>query len=154
MTLVKTVTINKFIFSGFIANISESCNIRNVSNRFLKHRPSGPMLSISQNVRLSVCPFVRRFVRFFSLLRYCLNVFLPPFSQSRMSNIFRDSESLGKSNGKKWSQIWTFLFKTCLKSPRKKSLFLFCLTKHGGNHASQWIRDLWSKGVSLILAYL
>ena len=31
---------------------------------------------------------------------------------------------------------------------------LFCLTKHGGNHASRWIRDLWSKGISLILAYL
>ena len=25
-------------------------------------------------------------------------------SQSQMSNIFRDSESIGKSNGKKWSQ--------------------------------------------------
>ena len=24
----------------------------------------------------------------------------------------------------------------------------------GGNHTSQWIRDLWSKGISLILAYL
>ena len=138
-----------------------------------------------------------------------------------MSNIFRDSESLGKSNGKKWSQIWTFLFENCLKSPRKKkffsSLFLvfvgfrsfltvllpplpkvgcpiflkiqnpwgkvmvqeavsylnifvwklskitpqkkfffcwFCLTKHGGNHASRCIRDLCSKGVLLILAYL
>ena len=31
-------------------------------------------------------------------------LFGPP-SRSRMSNIFRDSESLGKSNGKKWSQI-------------------------------------------------
>jgi hypothetical protein len=28
-----------------------------------------------------------------------------------MSNIFRDSEYLGKSNGKKWSQIQTFLLK-------------------------------------------
>ena len=31
---------------------------------------------------------------------------------------------------------------------------LFCLSKHGGNHASRWIRDLWSKGISLISAYL
>ena len=31
-----------------------------------------------------------------------------PTSRSRMSNIFRDSESLGKSNGKKWSHILTF----------------------------------------------
>ena len=28
------------------------------------------------------------------------------------------------------------------------------LTKHGGNHASWWIRDLWAKGVLLIFAYL
>ena len=40
-----------------------------------------------------------------------------------MSNIFRDSESLGKSNGNKWSQIGTFLFAGGLKLPRKKSLF-------------------------------
>ena len=26
-------------------------------------------------------------------------------------------------------------------------------TNHGGNHASRWIRDLWSKGKSLILSY-
>ena len=137
-------------------------------NKFSKHRPSGPMLSISRNVRLSVCPSVCLCVC--SLLRYRLLVFLPPLpkvgcpifleirnpwgkvmersglryehfmfenslkspqkkksfflhffrsssvfglfnglfaltSRSRMSNIFRDSESLGKSNGKKWSQI-------------------------------------------------
>ena len=43
---------------------------------FSKHRPSGPMLSISRNVRPSVrvcvCPCVC------SLLRYRLTVFLPP----------------------------------------------------------------------------
>ena len=33
------------------------------------------------------------------------NGLFAPTSQSRMSNIFRDSESLGKSNGKKWSNI-------------------------------------------------
>ena len=42
-----------------------------------------------------------------------------------MSNIFRDSESLGKSNGTKWSQIWTFLFENCLKSPRNFFSFFF-----------------------------
>ena len=36
-----------------------------------------------------------------------------------MSNIFRDSESLGKSNGKKWSQIGKFLLGSGLKSPKK-----------------------------------
>ena len=87
------------------------------------------------SVFVSVCPSV------------CLFTFEVPFnglfattSRSRMSNIFRDLESLGKSNGMKWSNIWTVLFGSGLKSPRKKK--------------SQWIRDLWSNGVSLILAYL
>ena len=45
-------------------------------------------------------------------LSICLFTFEVPFkrlfaptSRSGMSNIFRDSESLGKSSGKKWSQI-------------------------------------------------
>ena len=104
----------------------------------------------------SVCPSV--------CLSVCLFTFEVPFnghfaptSRSQMSIIFRGSESLGKSIGKKWSNIWIFLFGSGLKSPRKKKFFFccwFCLTKHGGNHASRSIRDLWSKGVSLILAYL
>ena len=44
--------------------------------QFSKHRPSGQMLSISRNVRLSVCPSVCLSVC--SLLRYRSNVFLPP----------------------------------------------------------------------------
>ena len=47
---------------------------------FSKHRPSGQMLSISRYVRLrvpvSVCPSICLSVC--SLLRYCLNVCLPP----------------------------------------------------------------------------
>ena len=61
-----------------------------------KHWPSGPMLSISRNVNIFVCLFVG------SLLRYRLTVFLPPLAEVRCP---RDSESLGKSNGKKQSQI-------------------------------------------------
>ena len=68
-------------------------------NAFSNHRPFGMMLSISQFSHMSVC------VSVCSLLRYRLNVFLPPTSQSWMSHIFRDSESLGKSNGKKWSKL-------------------------------------------------
>ena len=95
-----------------------TCSRRNVY-RFSKHRPSGPMLSISRNVRLSVCPSVRVSVCLFTFEVQFNGLFSPTF-RSRMSNIFRDSESLGKSNGKKWSQIWTFLFEHCLKLPRKK----------------------------------
>ena len=45
---------------------------------FSKHRPFGPMLSISRNVRLSVFSSVRLFVRLSmcSLLRYRLYIFL------------------------------------------------------------------------------
>ena len=95
--------------------------------KFSKHRPSGPMLSISRNVRPSS---IRLSVR----LSVCLFTFEVPFkrliaptSRSRMSNIFRDSESLGKSNGTKWSNIWTFLFENCLKSPRKKKFFFLII---------------------------
>ena len=67
------------------------------------------------------------FFTFFGLLRFSVffTGLFAPTSRSWMSNIFRDSESLGKSNGKKWSQIWTFLFENCLKSPQKKKFFFF-----------------------------
>ena len=68
------------------------------------------------------------FFTFFGLLRFSVffsGLFAPTF-RSRMSNIFRDSESLGKSNGKKWSQIWTFFFENFQKSPRKKKVFFCC----------------------------
>ena len=56
----------------------------------------------------SKCPYICLCV----CVSVCLFTFEVPFnglfdptSRSRMSNIFRDSKSLGKSNGKKWSQI-------------------------------------------------
>ena len=67
---------------------------------FSKHRPFGPMLSISRFVRLCVCLSVRVFT-----FEVPFNGLFAPTSRSRMSNSFRDSESLGKSNGKKWSHI-------------------------------------------------
>ena len=76
------------------------------------------MLSISRNVRPSVCVSVRVFT-----FEVPFNGLFAPTSRSRMSNIFRDSESLGKSNGKKWSHIGTFLFGSGLKPPRKKKFF-------------------------------
>ena len=102
--------------------------------------------SICPSVCLSVYPLSVPFKRLFA-----------PTSQGWMSNIFKDSESLGKSNGRKWSQIWTSLFGSGLKLLNKKKIVFFsgwfCLTKHGGNPTSWWNRDLWSKVISLILAY-
>ena len=94
------------------------CHQRGYPVQFPKHRPSGPMLSISLNVRLSVCVCLCLFTFEIPFKRL-----FAPISQSRMSNIFRVSKSLGKSNTKKWSQIRTFLFENCRKSPRKKKFF-------------------------------
>ena len=58
--------------------------------RFSKHRPSGPMLSISQNVRLFVCLCVC------SLLRYRLNVFLPRIPEVRWPIFLKIQNSWGK----------------------------------------------------------
>ena len=82
---------------------------------FSKHRPSGPMLSISLIVRLSVRLSVHVFTFEVPLKRL-----FSPTSRSRISNIFRDLESLVKSNGKKWSQMWTFLFESGLKLLKNK----------------------------------
>ena len=99
-------------FNFLIAHEQRSCEFKhefsfnvhthrvNLIEGFSKHRPSGPILSISRLVRLSVRLSVRLCVC--SLLRYRLKVFLPP--------------------------------------------------KHGGNHASRFIRDLCLKGVSQNLA--
>ena len=70
----------------------------------------------------SVCVFVHLCVCLFTF-EVPFNGLFPPTSRSRMSNMFRDSESLGKSNGKKWSNIWTFLFGNGLRWPCKK---VFC----------------------------
>ena len=58
------------------------------------------------------------------------------------------------SNLKGVSDLNIFVWKWSKIAAQKKYFFLILLTKHGGNHASRWIRDLWSKGISLILAYL
>ena len=72
---------------------------------------------------MSVCRSVRPSVRVFTFEVPFKHIF-DPTSQSQMFNIFRASESLGKSNVKKWSQIETFLFGSGLKSPNKTIFFL------------------------------
>ena len=89
---------------------------------FSNHQPSGPMLSISRFVRLYVHLSIRVFT-----FEVAFKRLFAPTSQSWMSNIFRDLESLGKSNGKKWSQIWSCLFGGGLKLPNKKKVFWLSL---------------------------
>ena len=90
-----------------------------IVNFYLKHNLLiFPFLEGVLGIFLEICFFV--FFMFFKRL-------FAPTSQSRMSNVFRDSESLEKSNGKKWSQIWTFLFQNCQKSLSKKKFILLNL---------------------------
>ena len=77
------------------------------------------MLSIIRNVLPSAClsgslfTFEGPFKRIFALT-----------FRSWISKVFRDSESLGKSNGKKWSHIWKLLLIQGVKSSGKK-MFVF-----------------------------
>ena len=121
------------------------------------------IVSNSARQDLALLEFVWTFrkFQFRSLVSVCLfdvpfhvvyfEAYFSPFSRSQLSKNFRDLESLGKSAEKKWSQNWTFLLGCGLKLPRKKKFVFcwFCHTKHGGNHASRWITDLWSKSISL-----
>ena len=95
---------------------------------FSLNRPSGLIQSIGRfvrpSVRLSVCPSVCLFVRLFTF-EVPFNGLFAPTSRSWMSNIFRDSESLGKSNGKKWSYILNCFFWKLSKIAVQKKFF-FC----------------------------
>ena len=65
---------------------------------FSKHRPSGPMLSISWFVCMCVCLSVCLCVCLCvcSLLRYRLNVFLPPLPEIRCPNLLDIRNPWGK----------------------------------------------------------
>ena len=91
-------------------------------------------------VNLSVC----------SLLRYRINIFLPQLPEVGYPiflEIWNPWEKIMEGS-RLGFEIFVFkLYKIIEKNG------LFCLAKYGGNHVFQSIRDLWSKGVSLILAY-
>ena len=102
--------------------------------------------SESPYVCLCVCVFV------------CPSHFLTPFngifaptSRIPMSKLFRFLGSLGKNNGKKWSQIWKLLFIKGVISPRQKKFFtdLESLGKSNGKMGFQIWKLLFIKGVKL-----
>ena len=72
-------------------------------------------------------------VNFASLSRtFLVSVFLTPFNglfdptfHSPVFKLFRFSESLKKSYGNKWSQIWQLLIVKGVKSPRQKKVCLW-----------------------------
>ena len=75
------------------------------------------------SVHPSVCPSVCLSVRLFTFEVPFKCLFVPT-SWRQMFKKFRVSESLGKSNWKKWSKILKFLQIKDVKSPHKKSFFL------------------------------
>ena len=89
---------------------------------FSKHWPSGPILSISRNVRLSVRLSVSLSVCLCvcSLLRYRLTVFFPPLPKVGCPIFLEIQNPWGKVMERSGP---TFLFGSGLKSPRKKKFF-------------------------------
>ena len=81
------------------------------------------MLSISRFVHKCVCLCVCLSVCLFTF-EVLFNGLFPPTSLSRISKLFRDSESLEKKNGKKRSQIWKLLIIKGVKLPRQKKVSL------------------------------
>ena len=64
--------------------------------------------------------FLTDFLKSLFTFEVQFNRLFAPTSRSQMSKLCRDSAPLGKSNGKKWYQMWIFLLKNGLKSSRQK----------------------------------
>ena len=88
-------------------------------------------------VRLSVCVSV-----FLFTFEVPFNGIFDPTSRSRMTKLFRDSESSGKSNGKKWSQIWKLLLIKAVKSPLWKKFFLWIFSVICSLHLNVFLPQL------------
>ena len=103
--------------------------------------PHFPKLDVQKVVVLDLNIFAQKWSKIAATKKVFYKFFIPlfifevpferlfaPTSLSRMSNIFRDSESLGKIICKKWSQIWKILRKKWSKiAAAKKIQFFFLL---------------------------
>ena len=94
------------------------------------------MLSISWFVRPCVC------MSACSLFELPFKPLFAPTSQSRMPKIFIDFKSLGKSNGKKWSQIWILLLIKGVKLMRKKKLVFGQILPYWAGYFWYWCFSL------------
>ena len=109
------------------------------------------MLSRSPNVHMSVCLCVCMCVNLFTFEVPFKRIFAP-LSEVGCPIFLEIQNPLGKIMERSGLRFEHFSLEIFLNTPQK-ILAEFALQKLGGNHASQWIRDLWSKGVSLMLAY-
>ena len=98
-------------------------------------------LSDGLSVCLSLCSF----------LRYRLNVFLPSLPEVGCPIFLKIRNPWGKEIKRSGLRFEHFCLEVVYNRQTKKMYFFcwFYLT----NHSSRGIKDLWSKGVSLILAY-
>ena len=126
---------------------------RNKIHTFSKHWPSGPMLSISRNVRLSVRVSVCLSV--YSLLRYRLNIFWSPLPRVGCPIFLEIRNPWGKVVERSGLRFEHFCL-NCLKSPHKKKFFLtdFALQNIVETTLPDGLEISGRRGVSLILAYL
>ena len=97
-------------------------------------------LSVRLSVRLSMC----------SLFRYHLNVFLPTHPEVGCPIFLENRNPWRKVMERSGLRLEHFCLEMVLNRPPPQKKMT---EKQGGNHASRWIKDLWSKGVLLILAY-
>ena len=92
--------------------------------------------------------------------RFVIPLFTPfkhlcaPTFQSPMSKLFRFTESLGKTNGKKWSHIWILLLIKSVKSSQKKVKFSTNFALLAGFfwyrcYYPHWSRDALSPGCGI-----
>ena len=97
----------------------------------------------------SKCPSVRLSVRVFTFEV----PFLPPLLKVRSPIFLEIRNPWGEVMARSGIRLENFSLEVVFNRQKKFFFGWFGLRKQGGNHASQWIRDLWSKGLSLILAY-
>ena len=87
---------------------------------FSKHRPSGPILSISRNVHMCVCVSVCPSVHF---LRYRLTVFLPPLPKVGCPIFLEIRNPWGKVMERSGLTFEHFCLEVVSNRRAKKSLF-------------------------------
>ena len=112
----------------------------------------GPLGRFDLVIAMSVCLCVCLSL----FMWYILRPILPPLPKVQYPKFLEIRNPWGKVLERSGIRIENFVGMWSKIAAQKKVFFCcwFCLTKHGGNHASRWIRDLWSKVISLILAYL
>ena len=106
----------------------------------------GPLGRFDLVVAMSVCLM-------FLFMWYILRPILPQVPEVGCPKFSELLNLRGKGLERSGLRFEYFIWEVVLNRRAKKKFVScwFCLTKHGGNHASRWSRDLWSKGISQIL---